>query len=230
MNQSVRRNRLAIAAIGLLAIALVGIAFMPRPTNTLVSLSPTDVAASPTQGTVTGSLTPDPAPSKTIRPTTEPLSTLSPGLHSTATWQPRLRFIVGPGWRLLDGPVSADLVRVDGSAAISLVNDAFPLSANSFGYTMPHRAADLVEALTEAPGNDLTARPDTLGGWNGWRIEGRTGSEGAAFVIRFDDGIPLTHGLDGEISMIALDGPVGQTIVVHWFGEEAQKVVESFRF
>jgi len=174
------------------------------------------------------------------------LGDLSAGTYQSQEWLPTLTYTVSDGWRNdYDDPSGFVLSsQANPAVNIELSRNVYPPQVDDNGCQVepnpnaPHTAADLVAYLTDPTAFRTTASPITLGGLDGWTVNGRALPTGS--------GCPRIHyvvlegasvGGTGRMApLIVLDDGTGTTIVLSVRGKtpaneaELDAIVGSFDF
>ena len=242
--------RLTVLIVGL--VALNGCSADPTP-SAIVTL-PSSATPTATQSPGTSSS----EPAEAVR-TPQPIVSLAAGIHTTDHQSPALTYTVPDGWSMTasDDPAVA-LISPRGDS-ITLYWDAYPGTVDggvtcglpsssadqvsTVDWSVPHSADALVTSLKRRHGWSGAADQVSLGGLNGWRIDGSFTATGCTYAYALNlASSPLYLGQPGtRYHLYALNDGDGHTIVVSinhrsvqstddQFVNEAKSVIKSFMF
>jgi hypothetical protein len=183
---------------------------------------------------------------------------LGPGTYESRTFSPHVTYTVPEGWwREADDGTAFVLAKGRESPDnIELLIDLYPPEVDERGcqsridWHVPHGVDDLVSYWESSPALVVVAREAvSIGGLDGWSVDIAVrpslgyscgfgvGPSAPAFVVRWDDGVPLTHGIGVDPNkLVILAAPDGRTMVIvvragdPTIAAEAAAIVESFVF
>ncbi len=215
------------------------------PLSTAPAVSPTTSPQATTPPSAKPLPTPEPAP----------LGTLEPGTYGSQVFPRRFTYAVFAGWSNEGDNRTAFVLAKAQDHGIEMLFDVYPPLLDERGcqaapqWDRPRRTSDLLAYWSSHPGVAVASRtPVAIGGLEGWDVDvavkpsWRSPCDGTAsaraYVVRWYDGIPFTHGMGTDRQrFVILDDPTGHTILIRvdsagdrQFEDEALAVVNSFAF
>ena len=250
-------HRTAYAAAAVIAILAVGglALLVNKPAAGPVVGAPSADAPAASAALLPSTALPSPTPSPTLPPSPTvaptPLGILAPGTHSSQLFRRRVTYTVPAGWS--NEADSATYFDLSGSGeSIEIVQDTLVPRLDDRGCVVgldfgAHRTSDLLTYWASHPGLAIRSRePITIGGLHGWLVSlaqkpslsSPCGGEPISYAVNYFNGSPSTHRIGTGETMIILDDPGGQTILISGdltSGEtktpnQAMTIVRSFDF
>ena len=212
---------LAAASLGVLVFALYTLV---RPNSSGIVRTPRPIAAFATAAASSFEPTQRPAATLETSPSHVAAQPLEAGTHATTNWQPALAFTTNEGWRVeRDESSYVELSQWDNAARIFVEGNVDRSCEGMAPADDKVLKPELLNHYLVSTGDGVVVEPIQLGGLEGWRFDGLTRNQCA-----YSNG--ELRVVNRAQNLTAVLGGPESAIVVSWYGEDADRVVDSFAF